>query len=186
MRTASIIGVIICHLDDGGSTHLWNVGLLRDYTALYSRWPQISHRPSSYNLLFEGRSFSRRNRVHGIKFSAFNPEILNADSFNLHYNTYDWSSAKTVPENIERQIRVRIVYFLRALCHAFDPVSPKKDAFVGQASWPSSVKIRELIKIISITMRYTKQNTFNDICNLHSRENWNVVSLVTTPCSPLL
>jgi hypothetical protein len=25
------------HPDDGGSTHLWNVGILRDYTEIYPR-----------------------------------------------------------------------------------------------------------------------------------------------------
>jgi hypothetical protein len=38
MGTASITSTIIYDPDDGGSTHLWNVGLLQqDYTAKYPR-----------------------------------------------------------------------------------------------------------------------------------------------------
>jgi hypothetical protein len=38
--------ILIHHLDDGGSTHLWNVGMLqRDCTALYHRRLSYSYSP---------------------------------------------------------------------------------------------------------------------------------------------
>jgi hypothetical protein len=82
-----------------------------------------------FNITLKTITLSRMTHLRGNKFSAFNQEILNLGSSDLHYNAQDWSTAKITPENIEHKIKLKDLYFISALCHSFDPVSPNKGAF---------------------------------------------------------
>jgi hypothetical protein len=50
------------------------------------------------------------------------------------------------------------VYSVSELCHTFDPVSPKKDAFVGQASCTFFIQNKRLLKTFSNKVQHTVQN----------------------------